>query len=276
MVTPLVSVIMAVFNVGDPLIWELAIKSIAEQDMDNWELLICDDGSTDGTYERLLEWESKDKRIRVLKNVSNQKAANARNRCLMEARGEYVAIMDADDACGSNRLRTQVDFLVAHPEFSFVGIRGERFQKNRGDMDKPYWFCRFPQKKDFLMTLPFVHGSLMFRRQALLDVGGYDETLCVERSEDYDMLLRIYAKGMRGANTADAIYYIREDEGSFQRRKYRYRIKESMVKLRGFAKLGLMPKGFVYAIKPLVVGLIPVKLLERLKEYYYRQRMEQP
>jgi len=276
METPLVSVIMAAFNVGDSSILELAIKSIMGQDMADWELLICDDGSTDGTYERLLMWERKDKRIRVLKNVCNQKAAKARNRCLMEALGEYVAIMDADDSCSTNRLRIQVGFLAAHQEFSFVGIRGERFRKEPGDMDKPFWFCHFPRKKDFLMTLPFVHGSLMFRRQALLDVGGYDETCHVERNEDYDMLLRMYAKGMRGANTADAVYYIREDGGTFQRRKYRYRIKESMVKLRGFARLGLMPKGLLFAIKPLVVGLIPVGLMERVKEYYYRRRMEQP
>ncbi len=276
MKTPLVSVIMAAFNVGDPSILELAIESIVRQDMDDWELLICDDGSTDGTYERLLEWERRDGRIRVLKNEANQKAAKARNRCLAEARGEYAAIMDADDACSLNRLSVQVGFLTAHSEFSFVGTRGERFRKEPGDMDKPYWFCRFPQKKDFLMTLPFVHGSLMFRRRALLEVGGYDETLRVERSEDYDMLLRMYAKEARGANTADAVYYIREDEGTFRRRKYRYRVKESMVKLRGFARLGLMPKGFVFAVKPLAVGLVPARLLEGLKEYYYRRRMEKP
>lgn len=273
---PLVSVIMAAFNVGDSAVLNLAVESILRQDLDDWELLICDDGSTDGTYERLLEWERQDTRIHILKNMYNQKAAKARNRCLMEARGEYVAIIDADDACSLNRLRVQVGFLTCHPEFSFVGVRGERFWKEPGDMDKPYWFCRFPQKSDFLMTLPFVHASLMFRRQALLDVDGYDESFRVERSEDYDMLLRMYEKGMRGANIAEAVYYIRENEGTFRRRRYRYRIKESMVKLRGFTHLQLMPKGFVFAMKPLVVGLLPAVFLERLKEWYYKQRMEKP
>lgn len=275
MKVPLVSVIMAAFNVGDQSVLDLAVTSIVQQDTEDWELLICDDASTDGTYERLLEWERRDSRIRVLRNTYNQKSAKARNRCLLEARGKYVAIMDADDACSSNRLGVQVGFLSAHPQFSFVGVRGERFRKIPGDMDKPYWFCRFPQKKDFLMTLPFVHGSLMFRREALLTVGGYDETSHVERSEDYDMLLRMYAKGFCGANTADAVYYIREDGGTFRRRKYRYRIQEAAVKLKGFASLGLMPKGFVYAVKPLVVGLVPVCFLERLKCHYYGRRTEQ-
>ena len=211
-----------------------------------------------------------------MRNVHNQKSAKARNRCILEARGEFVAIMDADDACSSNRLSIQLRFLSEYPQFSFVGVRGERFQMTPGDMNKPYWFCRFPQKKDFLMTLPFVHGSLMFRRRALLSVGGYDETTRVERSEDYDMLLRMYAKGLYGANIADAVYHIRENSDTFQRRKYRYRIQEAEVKIKGFSRLGLMPKGFLYAVKPLVVGLVPVRLLELLKYYYYGRRTELP
>lgn len=274
MEVPMVSVIMAAFNVGDQSVLDLAVGSIVQQDMENWELLICDDASTDGTYELLLEWEMRDSRIRVLRNAENQKSAKARNRCIREARGEYIAVMDSDDACSRNRLGVQVGFLVAHNQFSFVGVHGERFRETPGDMDKPYWFCRFPQKKDFLMTLPFVHASLMFRRKALLAVGGYDEASRVERSEDYDMLLRMYARGLCGANTADAVYHIRENEGTFRRRKYRYRFKEAAVKIKGFARLGLMPKGFVFALKPLVVGVVPVRLLELLKGRYYRRRTE--
>lgn len=271
---PLVSVIMAAFNAEEQL--NLAIGSIVRQDMADWELLICDDASTDATQTRLLEWEKRDDRIHVMRNLRNQKSAKTRNRCLLKARGEYVAIMDADDACSSNRLSAQAAFLSTHPQISFVGLRGERFHEMIGDMDSPYWFCRFPQKKDFLMTLPFVHGSLMFRREAILSVGGYDESSRVDRSEDYDMLLRMYAKGFQGANTADAIYYIREDRDTFRRRKYRYRIREAEVKMRGFASLGLMPQGFFYAAKPLAVGLIPTCILERLKSCYYGRRTEQP
>lgn len=271
---PLVSVLMAAFNVGDPEVLDLAVTSVVRQDMEDWELLICDDGSTDGTGEKAREWERRDGRIRVLRNAGNQKAAKARNRALANAQGDYIAIMDADDACSPNRFRIQSGFLDAHPQFSFVGTRGERFQNIPGDMDKPYWFCTQPQAKDFLMTLPFVHASLMFRRQALLDAGGYDESPRVERSEDYDMLLRMYARGMRGCNTAEAIYYIREDAGTFRRRKYRYRLKEAGVKLRGFSRLHLMPIGLAFAVKPLVVGLLPACFLEWLKGCYYGRRTE--
>ena len=58
--SPTVTVIMAAFNAGDPEVLDTAIKSIVEQDMTSWELLVCDDASSDGTYERLLEWERRD------------------------------------------------------------------------------------------------------------------------------------------------------------------------------------------------------------------------
>ena len=272
--SPRVSVIMAAHNVGSSSIVNLAVESIVRQDMEDWEMLICDDGSTDETLTWLQSWEKRDKRIRILQNPHNLGAAGARNRCLQEAKGIYIAIMDADDACSPGRLRVEASFLDTHPKYAFVGLQGERFEQIPGDMHKPYWFRRFPQKENFLMTMPFVHASLMFRRPVILDAGGYDETRRVERSEDYDMLLRMYAKGLRGANIAEAVYYIREDEGTFRRRKYCYRLKEAGVKLRGFARLGLMPKGFLFAIKPLVVGLLPTRLLEWLKERYYGRRME--
>lgn len=269
---PRVSIIMAAFNVGSNVILDQAIHSVLHQSLDDFEFLICDDASTDGTYERLLFWQSQDPRIRVFRNDRNRKSAAARNRCLKEAQGKYIAIMDADDACTPNRLQTQVAFLESHLPFSFVGLLGERFYTSPGDRDHPYWFCPAPQPKDFLMTLPFVHASLMFRREALLSVNGYCEDPRAERSEDYDMLLRLYAAGFYGANIRDAVYYIRENADTFQRRKYCYRFKETYVKMTGFSRLGLMPGGFAYAMKPLIVGLFPNGLLEKMKRLYYTRK----
>ena len=159
--------------------------------------------------------------------------------------------MDADDISAPNRLQTQLEFLKNHPEIAFVGARGEFFHKVPGDLKQYYWFVDQPQAKDFLMTLPFVHASIMMRREVIRKIGGYSIEQAVIRSEDYDMLIRL-------------------DEGTYQRRKYCYRLNECIVKFRGFSKLGLMPKGILYAIKPLIVGLIPIKLLNNLKKRYYK------
>lgn len=266
---PIVSVVMAVYNAGCREVLDMAVEAIQCQSLDRWELIICDDASTDSTAAWLAEWMEREPRIRVLHNERNMKAAASRNRCIQVARGNFVAIMDADDACAPDRLACQLHFLQTHPEYAFVGLKGQMFQKMPGDLEKSYWFLPSPQPRDFRMTLPFVHGSLMFRREALLSVGGYEADWRNTRSEDYDLLLRMYAKGMRGANLQTTVYFIREDANTYRRRKYRYRWLEAWVKLKGFARLKLMPGALPYALKPLIVGLIPPGLLEKMKKRYY-------
>lgn len=266
----LVSVIMAVYNAASREILDAAIGSIAGQTMSEWELLICDDGSDNDTPEWLNGWRSREPRIRVFRSERNQGAACARNRCIREAEGAYIAIMDSDDVSAPNRLRRQLAFLEQNRAYDFVGLKGRMFEHEPGDRSKTYWFCAAPEPKDFRMTLPFVHGSLMFRREAIDAVCGYRERSWVLRSEDYDMLMRMYAQGMRGANIEDETYFIREDAQTFKRRKYRYRFTETLVKLNGFSRMGLMPAGLIYALKPLLVGLMPAGAVEFMKRRYYR------
>lgn len=263
-----VSVIMAAYNAEETI--EAAIRSILLQTHDNFELIICDDASTDNTWCLMRSLADEDSRIRLIRQEKNRGSAVARNRCLLQAQGEYIAIMDADDLCSENRLAVQVSFLEKHREIAFVGLLGEVFHNIPGDCSKCYPYVAKPAAKDFLMTLPFVHASLMFRSTAI--GRGYPEERRALRSEDYAFLMERYAAGLRGENTTDAVYYIREDADTFKRRKYRYRLTEVGVKWKGFSALGLMPKGILFAIKPLIVGLLPPKLLKLLKGKYYGVR----
>ena len=261
-----VSVIMAAYNAEETI--EAAIRSILLQTHDNFELIICDDASTDNTWCLMRSLADEDSRIRLIRQEKNRGSAVARNRCLLQAQGEYIAIMDADDLCSENRLAVQVSFLEKHSEIAFVGLMGEIFHSNPGDCHRHYPYIAKPEANDFLMTLPFVHASLMFRSTAI--GRGYPEERQALRSEDYAFLMERYAAGLRGENTTDAVYYIREDADTFKRRKYRYRLTEAGVKWKGFLALGLMPRGILFAIKPLIVGLVPPKILERLKGKYYK------
>lgn len=261
-----VSVIMAAYNAEETI--EAAIRSILLQTHDNFELIICDDASTDNTWCLMRSLADEDSRIKLIRQEKNRGSAVARNRCLLQAQGEYIAIMDADDLCSENRLAVQVSFLERHREVAFVGLLGEVFHNIPGDCSKCYPYVAKPAAKDFLMTLPFVHASLMFRSTAM--GRGYPEERQALRSEDYAFLMEKYAAGLRGENTTDAVYYIREDADTFKRRKYRYRLTEAGVKWKGFLALGLMPRGILFAIKPLIVGLVPPKILERLKGKYYK------
>ncbi|MBO5372850.1 MAG: glycosyltransferase family 2 protein [Lachnospiraceae bacterium] len=269
---PEVSVIMAVYNVSDKKILEEAIDSILQQTFDDFELVICDDGSVNDTWNILQELATKDIRIKIIHNEENCKAGYARNTCIQAATGRYILVMDADDISAPKRIEKLYNFLEEHQEYDFVGSKGEFFVEKIGDDGELYWYEKAPQPKDFLFSLPFVHASIMFRKEALDMVSGYNTAKKVIRAEDYDLLLRLYGEGMKGYNLADVLYYIRRDESQYKRRKYRYRFHEAYIKYRGFKKLGLMPKGIIYVVKPLIVGLIPIRLMKVIQKRYYSDK----
>lgn len=274
--TPAVSVIMPVYNMPDEQILRKAVDSIRGQTFADWELVICDDGSTNDTWDMLLRTADNDPRIRLIRHAKNYRAGHARNTCIHASRGRYIAVMDADDISSADRLDIQYRYLEEHPELSFAGSRGEFFTNKIGDDGELYWYSDKPKAEDFLFSLPYVHGSIMFRREALLHVHGYDGSRHAVRAEDYDLLLRMCAAGLEGCSLPDVLYYIRRDRAQYGRRKYRYRFHEAYVKYRGFRQLGLMPKGILYAAKPLVVGLMPVRITAWMQRRYYQSLHAQP
>lgn len=268
---PIVSVIMSVFNMNDEQILRHSVFSILSQTFTDFEYIICDDGSTDGTYEVLIDICKHDSRIRVIKNETNMMAAAARNRCISLSNGKYIAVMDADDFSNKNRLQSQVNFLEKFKQYDFVGSSADLFDETGVWGRRKY--KNFPEKRDFLFVLPFVHASVMFRRSALEAVGGYRIAKETVRTEDYDLFMRMYVHGSKGANIEEALYSVREDKAAYKRRKYSHRINEAVVRYKGFKALGLMPIGLLYVFKPLIVGIIPQGILNLLKDKYYKRKI---
>lgn len=271
---PRVSVIMAVFQMaGRTDILERAVASICRQTLRDWELLIYDDGSLDRTLQEVRRLARADPRIRVLHGVVNRKAGHARNQCIRAAKGRYLAIMDADDISVPRRLQIQADFLDAHPQYALVGSSAWMFD-SRG-----VWGLRRvkerPGRESFLITLPFVHPSVMLRREAAAALHGYREGPESYRVEDYEFLLRLYAAGYRGYNIREPLVYYREDAYALQRRKYRYRVTECRMRLHGFWRLGILRGNLRYALKPLAAGLVPAFVMRAARAGRYRVRRDE-
>ena len=125
-ITPLISINMVVFN-GSKFILE-AIQSILNQSYVNFELIIVNDGSVDSTAAVINSFS--DSRIRVITLEKNTGVVNARNTALKASKGDYIAILDADDISFSNRLEVEVRFLESNPEFGLVGGRAEMIDEN--------------------------------------------------------------------------------------------------------------------------------------------------
>lgn len=265
---PKVSIIMGVLNGKDRIL--TAVDSIRKQTFKNWEFIICDDGSTDGTFELLLDIAKMDQRIKPIKNEVNLGLARTLNRCLEVSKGEYIARMDDDDYSYPERLAIQVEFLNNHPEYDIVGSAIDIFDGEKVLYSKKP-ISVTPQITDFLWGSCFEHPTTVFRANKLREVNGYRYAKETRRAEDYDLFMRMYAAGMRGYNIEKPLlrYYVNQQ--AMKKRKFKFRIDEVIVRYKGFKKLGLFPKGYIYILKPLIVGLIPKKILLKLQKNKYKQ-----
>ncbi len=260
---PTVSVISGAYNVADCKILDKSIRSVLEQTFDDFEFIICDDGSTDGTYEILKKYADADNRIKLIKNKKNLGLVETLNKCLALAKGKYIARHDCDDYNDLTRFEKQVAYFEDRSELLVLGTATYLFDET-GIWDKEI-MPRVVENRDFLFNNPYKHGSTMMRREALLSIGGYRIAPETVRNEDYDLFMRMQTLA-RGENLPEPLYYFCEDNEARARRKYRYRINEARVRAKGFKALGLMPGALFYVIKPLIVGLIPASILTQLQK----------
>lgn len=259
--TPKISVIMGIYNCADTL--EDAIESILKQTETSWELILCDDGSSDETYKVAEKYQSEyPDKIVLLKNDRNRGLNYTLNQCLKEAHGTYIARMDGDDRCTENRFELEMNVLENEKDIAIVSSDMEFFDETGcwGSVSHP----EYPQKRDFVRGTPFCHAPCMVRKEAYDRVGGYSEANWLLRVEDYHLWVKMYAAGYKGKNIQLPLYQMRDDRNAYARRKFRYRINEVAVKVYLVDALQLPKWMTVYALRPIIVGLLPTKLYDIL------------
>ena len=264
-----VSVIVSVFN-GAEVICS-ALDSIKNQIFRDWECIICDDGSTDNTWEIVRDFTKQgEERFVCIRNQENRGPAYARNRCIEAASGEYIAIQDADDISLPERFAKQVEFLDANRGVSAVGTysilmndAGEKWGINKPP--------RIPVKESWIKGPQVIHASTMIRKEDLLHVGKYDETL--RKAEDYDLWIRFLEKGYRIETIPEILYCICSDIFAYGRKGMDVRIKEVIVRYRTMNKLSIPCYYAVYLLKPIFLGAFPSGLLRRYHHYLFSKNL---
>jgi glycosyltransferase involved in cell wall biosynthesis len=169
-----------------------ALESLVAQDYEPYEIVVCDDGSTDRTPEILASFPT----IRVVRQENAGRAA-ACNTAIAASQGTFLTSFDGDDLWPSNRLTLQATYLLEHPGIDCVLGRQEW-------MNPPPWLGRDPVYGD-LDGIPI--GSAMFRREAFERIGGFDETF--RFSEDMDLLVRMREHGVEIAVLPEIVLYRR-------------------------------------------------------------------
>lgn len=188
---PVISVLTSVFNAGR--FFEPSIRSILDQTFRNFEFLIIDDASTDGSAEVAEAWARKDPRIRVIHNAENKGQTACLNQGLQVARGEWIARQDADDLAHPSRLSKQHRFLITQPDVVLLGTNGRIIDEQdrlAGLLDAPLSQQGIKWAAPFLN--PFMHTSVIFRAKIIRDqFGGYDEAYRI--AQDYELWTRVIA-----------------------------------------------------------------------------------
>lgn len=249
-----VSIIIACYNAEDYI--DTCIESIMKQTYQNFEILICNDASKDGSSKILAEWEKSDSRIIVLHNEKNEFAASARNKCIQRSTGDYIMIQDIDDYSFPNRIEVLVSALE-NSNADFVSSAVACFDTDpnviTGEIHPKHLK---PTKKHFLWNLPFHHPATMFRRDCIIEVAGYRVSQETRRGQDYDMFMRLYAAGYRGINVDKVLYGFRVDAANIRRRTWDARKCEMKIRYKGFKALGMMPFAIPFVIKPVLAHVV--------------------
>jgi hypothetical protein len=212
-VPPKTSIIMPVYNGGKYL--AQAVESILNQTFKEFEFLIINDGSTDGTATILGNYP--DPRIKVIDNGKNIGLTKSLNKGLEVSRGEYIARQDADDISDPYRIEKQVHLFEEDRSLGLVGS----FFKIMDEHGRTLRTVTVPTEEEairqsILNSNPFCHGAAVFRREAIERLGGYREFF--KYAQDYDLWLRISEK-YRVRNMGEVLYGWRKSEDSISDKK---------------------------------------------------------
>lgn len=251
----------------------LCIKSALEQSYENIELIICDDCSTDDTWEIVNQFT--DERIQSFRNNRNVGVSVSRNNCLRIASGDYIAVLDADDIWRVDKIEKQVRFLEANSAVGIVGANAEEidetgqrtggrsFPKNHlAIMDKRLWAC------------PFLHSSILVRREAMLPYSSK-----VKQAEDWELENRILTK-WKGANLQEELVKYRIHSENLTNSKTDEQRTEALAVVSSFSEIHALSrpefevyaKLFNYKVGEIDQGLLGLVVVLKLARHYGFQR----
>jgi len=257
-VTPRVSVVSTVYN--GARYFDRAVPGILGQDFDDFEFILVDDGSTDGSLARLKEVEASDRRVRVFA-PGRMGAASAYNFGVHEARGEYVARQDFDDRSYPERLRLQVALLDGDRKLGIVGGYYMLVDERRGER-----YERMPPTGHAAIVaamarnIPIAHTIATFRRQAWVEAGGYP---IVNNLIDLRFYLRVAKLGWRFANVPAVVgeHYVHDASWFHQTLKYDERQRDlARVQAEVVRELGLPRWMYLYALGRHAYAYMPTNL----------------
>jgi glycosyltransferase involved in cell wall biosynthesis len=264
--SPSVTVLMSVYNGEDYL--DAAIDSILGQTYEDFEFLIVDDASTDGSRACLQHWAEQDDRIRLVLKDVNEGLGQALHDGVNMAKAPLIARMDGDDIAEPGRLRKQVAYFEEHPETDILGT----WALDIDEEGREKQYRRYPTEHEEIVRLiwtnPLVHPSVMMRKEAVQSVGSYDPD--VRKRQDYELWFRCVAGGLRLANYPEALLRYRFTGDYYDRNDLRVAWGQAKIGWQGCRRVGTSPMAYLGVAVPLLRSLLPRALNAGLHKLLHR------
>lgn len=241
-----------------------ALRSVQDQTLREIEILVLDDGSEDDTPAVLAAAGRADRRLRVLRNDGPGGLPAALNRLLGLARGEWLARMDDDDLCLPDRLATQLAFASEH-RLDVCGSWYRRFGWLPGGVGRP------PEHDDaikagLLFQPPILHPSVLMRRAALVEAGGY--STAYPHAEDYELWTRLAARGARFGNVPRVLLRYRVSRHQVSRQSNAQQAQSAQrVRAQYLAACGIAAMPAQVDLHVRVREPVPIRSLDELRAF---------
>jgi len=235
---PEVSVLLPTFNGSKTL--GRAICSILQQSFRNWELIIVDDGSTDETWDIISSFS--DNRIRAIRHENNLGLVQALRTGTKLCTSSLIARQDQDDIAHKDRLLIQVNYLGSHPEIGIVGTWAKVIDESNIEKPNIVKKLRHPCNHGDIRWLalfnsPFVHSSVVIRRDVLQILGGYSETSLLSPPEDYELWSRLLNTHFAANIPQYLIFYQQTSSGMSSKQGQKIQANAHQIALRNISAL---------------------------------------
>lgn len=266
------SVLMSVYKKENPSYMRESLNSVFNQTLQPTEVVLVEDGPlTQELYSLIDEFKIKHSNLKIVSLKRNVGLGKALNEGLKDCSYDYIARMDSDDQCYLTRFEKQISFLEKHPNIDVVGCLTTEFTDDGHGGKNILSTKYFPQtveenEKYSRKRCPVEHPAVIFKKQSVLNAGGYQHCLLFE---DYHLWARMFVNGAKFYNLQEPLLYFRMTEDSFNRRGgWKYAINE-LKALRMFRKIGfLSEKQFLFA----VLTRFPVRIMpHNVRKFIYNR-----
>ncbi|WP_130860462.1 glycosyltransferase [Gracilibacillus phocaeensis] len=251
-----ITVLMSVYN--DEKYLAESIESVLNQTFEDFEFLIIDDASTDNTSKIIADYEKRDSRIRVISNKENKGLSYNLAEGINIAKTELIARMDADDISKVNRLEKQYNYIKENTDTDIVGSFVTDINEDGQELELRKVPVTHEEIAKLIWTCPFIHPTVLFKKEAIQKAGSYDRKL--RRRQDYDLWFRCQEIGLRFANLSESLLLYRVTDEYFKKNNIKVQFQQAKMGFKGAKKINASLIAYIGIIIAFLKGILPYRI----------------